>query len=83
MTIRQGSVTTIVASSSDMARQMLQKYDDTVSGRYIPAAICQLEHPANAVAWLHTGDQWRLIRRILSTLLTNSQKLRHVNRATS
>ncbi|KAK1376443.1 geraniol 8-hydroxylase-like [Heracleum sosnowskyi] len=75
MTIHQGSVTTIVASSADMARLILQKHDAEMSGRIIPDAINKLEHPSHAVAWLHTGEEWRLIRRVLTTFLTNFSKL--------
>nr|XP_017234307.1 PREDICTED: geraniol 8-hydroxylase-like [Daucus carota subsp. sativus] len=75
MTIHQGSVTTIVASSADTARLVLQKHDADISGRIIPDAISTLEHPSHAVAWLHTGDEWRMIRRVLTTFLTNSHKL--------
>lgn len=75
MTIHQASVTTIVASSADMARLVLQKHDADMSGRIIPDAITTLEHPSHAVAWLHAGEEWRLIRRVLTTFLTNSHKL--------
>lgn len=71
MTIHQGSVTTIVASSADMARLILQKHDADMSGRIIPDALNSLEHPSHAVAWLHAGEEWRLIRRVLTTFLTN------------
>ncbi|KAL1828424.1 hypothetical protein DCAR_0207636 [Daucus carota subsp. sativus] len=75
MTIRQGGVTTIVASSADTARLVLQKHDADMSGRIIPDAITTLEHPSHAVAWLHAGEEWRLIRRVLATFLTNTHKL--------
>ncbi|KAL1806582.1 hypothetical protein DCAR_0832399 [Daucus carota subsp. sativus] len=75
MTIYQGSVTTIVASSAEMAQLILQKHDADMSGRIIPDAITTLEHPSHSMAWLHAGQEWRLIRRVLATFLTNSHKL--------
>uniref|UniRef100_A0A175YP90 Cytochrome P450 n=1 Tax=Daucus carota subsp. sativus TaxID=79200 RepID=A0A175YP90_DAUCS len=75
MTIYQGSVTTIVASSAAMAQLILQKHDADTSGRIIPDAITTLDHPSYSMAWLHAGEEWRLIRRILATFLTNSHKL--------
>nr|XP_017221708.1 PREDICTED: geraniol 8-hydroxylase-like [Daucus carota subsp. sativus] len=75
MTIYQGSVTTIVASSAEMAQLILQKHDADMSGRIIPDAITTLEHPSHSMAWLHAGEEWRLIRRVLATFLTNTHKL--------
>lgn len=75
MSIRLGAVTSIVASSPEMAREILQKNDEAFSGRVIPSAITKLEHTSYAVVWLSTNDQWRTLRKVLATYLTNIQKL--------
>nr|GFA37538.1 geraniol 8-hydroxylase-like [Tanacetum cinerariifolium] len=39
MTIRLGSVTSVVASTPDAAREILQRKDDVCSGRNVPDAV--------------------------------------------
>ncbi|XP_074347474.1 cytochrome P450 76T24-like [Apium graveolens] len=75
MTIKQGNVTSVVVSSPEMARQVLQKQDEAFSGRVVPNAITELEHSSHAVAWLPIGEEWRLIRRVLGSCLINSKTL--------
>lgn len=75
MTITLGSVTTIVISSPEMAREVLQKKDEVFSGRKVPDSMALLDHTPNAVAWISTGELWRTIRRVLSIFLTSQQKL--------
>ncbi|CAL5356048.1 unnamed protein product [Camellia sinensis] len=74
MTIRLGNRTSVVASSPNTAREILQKHDDAFSGRILPDAVPN-EHFELAVIWLSAGDQWRIIRCALNTYLTRPQKL--------
>ncbi|KAM7494174.1 hypothetical protein LguiB_028783 [Lonicera macranthoides] len=75
MTIRLGTVTSIVASSAEMAKGLLQKNDEACSGRFVPDAVTALRNYDVAVIWISAGKQWRIIRRALSTYLTHKQKL--------
>ena len=75
MTIWLGSVTSVVASSAEMAREILQKNDEACSGRNVPDAVTALENNNLAVLWISAGEEWRIIRRALNTFLTNTQKL--------
>ncbi|CAK9173121.1 unnamed protein product [Ilex paraguariensis] len=75
MTIRLGCVTSVVASSPEMAREILQKNDEACSGRTIPDAVTVLEHYDLAVLWMSAGEEWRLIRKALNIYLTHPQKL--------
>ncbi|CAL5356058.1 ferruginol synthase-like [Camellia sinensis] len=75
MSIRLGSKTSVVASSPDVAREILQKHDEAFSGRTVPDAVTALENHDMAVLWISAGDQWRFIRRALNTYLTHPQKL--------
>ncbi|KAF5954442.1 hypothetical protein HYC85_007298 [Camellia sinensis] len=75
MSISLGSKTSVVASSPDVAREILQKHDEAFSGRTVPDAVTALENHDIAVLWISAGDQWRFIRRALNTYLTHPQKL--------
>ncbi|KAM7494152.1 hypothetical protein LguiB_028761 [Lonicera macranthoides] len=75
MTIRLGSVTSVVASSAEMAREILQKNDEACSGRNVPDAVTALKNNNLAVLWISASEEWRIIRRALNTFLTNTQKL--------
>ncbi|KAJ0750036.1 putative geraniol 8-hydroxylase [Helianthus annuus] len=75
MTIRLGSVTSVVASTPDAAREILQRHDDVCSGRMIPDAVTALENHNMAVLWISANEDWRTIRRALNTYLTHQHKL--------
>ncbi|GJY83607.1 geraniol 8-hydroxylase-like protein [Tanacetum coccineum] len=75
MTIKLGSITTVVASTLDAAREILQRHDDACSSRPVPHAVTALKHPDTAVLWLPPNETWRTIRKALSLYLTNQQKL--------
>ncbi|KAM7494177.1 hypothetical protein LguiB_028786 [Lonicera macranthoides] len=75
MTICLGSITNVVASSTEMARKILQKNDEACSGRFVPDAVTALHDYSLAVVWMSTGQRWRMIRRALNIYLTNRQKL--------
>ncbi|KAJ0922514.1 putative geraniol 8-hydroxylase [Helianthus annuus] len=75
MTIRLGSVTSVVASTPDAAREILQRHDDVCSGRMVPDAVTALENHNMAVLWISANEDWRTIRRALNTYLTHQHKL--------
>ncbi|KAM0041462.1 putative geraniol 8-hydroxylase [Helianthus debilis subsp. tardiflorus] len=75
MTIRLVSVTSVVASTPDAAREILQRHDDVCSGRMVPDAITALENHNMAVLWISANEDWRTIRRALNTYLTHQHKL--------
>ncbi|XP_010920218.3 geraniol 8-hydroxylase [Elaeis guineensis] len=75
MTLRLGQVTTIVVSSPEVAREVLQMKDAVFSGRSIPDAVRALGHADVSVAWQPPAKQWRSLRRICNTELFNSQTL--------
>ncbi|KAJ9550004.1 hypothetical protein OSB04_022547 [Centaurea solstitialis] len=75
MTIRLGTITTVVASTPDAAREILQRNDEACSGRVVPDAVTTLDHHDVAVLWISTNEEWRTIRRALNTYLTHNNKL--------
>ncbi|GJW31938.1 geraniol 8-hydroxylase-like protein [Tanacetum coccineum] len=75
MTIRLGSVTSVVASTPDAAREILQRNDEACSGRIVPHAVSGLDNHDAALVWLPPNEDFRNIRKALSTCLTNQHKL--------
>ncbi|KAM0935065.1 putative geraniol 8-hydroxylase [Dioscorea sansibarensis] len=75
MTLRLGQTTTLVISSPDMAREVLQKNDLAFSGRAIPDAIRALRYGDLSVAWIPANPEWRNLRMIYNTELFSSKRL--------
>lgn len=75
MTLRLGQTTTVVISSPDMAREVLQKHDQAFSYRAIPDAIRALRHSDLSVAWLPPNPEWRNLRMIYNTELFSTKRL--------
>lgn len=75
MTIRLGSVTSVVASTPEFAREILQYNDEACSGRIIPDAVTALNGHDRALVWIPANDEWRTIRKVLSRCLTHQHKL--------
>ncbi|KAL4570026.1 hypothetical protein LXL04_025675 [Taraxacum kok-saghyz] len=75
MTIRLGNVTSVVASTPDAARQVLQLHDDACSGRRVPDVIAAAKHPDAAILWMPPNDTWRAMRKAMNMYLTNQKTL--------
>ncbi|WOH03424.1 hypothetical protein DCAR_0622821 [Daucus carota subsp. sativus] len=76
MRIQLGSVTNVVVSSSEVAREIFQTHDAEFSGRSVPDAVAGgLQNHDVAMPWISAGDQWRTLRKALSIYLTNPKKL--------
>ncbi|KAJ0559094.1 putative ferruginol synthase [Helianthus annuus] len=75
MTIRMGTITNVVASTPEAAREILQRNDEACSGRIIPDAAASLADNDVAMVWIAANDEWRTIRKALSTCLTHQHKL--------
>ncbi|KAM0015472.1 putative ferruginol synthase [Helianthus debilis subsp. tardiflorus] len=75
MTIRLGTITCVVASTPDAAREILQRNDEACSGRLVPDAAASLPDNDVAMAWIPANDVWRTMRKALSTYLTQQHKL--------
>lgn len=67
MALRLGSVTTVVASSADAARDFLQRHDATFSGRSLPDGTHAFAHYTHSMVWLPTSSpRWRALRKVCS-----------------
>ncbi|CAI0409188.1 unnamed protein product [Linum tenue] len=75
MTLKLGQITTIVASSPAMAKEILQKHDQVLSNRKVVLAAQALDHHLLGMAWLPVGPKWRNLRKICNSHLFNTQKL--------
>nr|XP_018625853.1 geraniol 8-hydroxylase-like [Nicotiana tomentosiformis] len=75
MSLKLGQITTIVISSSTMAKQVLKNQDQLFSTRFIPNALKAHNHYKFSVAWLPVCPQWRTLRRILNTNLLSANRL--------
>ncbi|KAF5729922.1 geraniol 8-hydroxylase-like [Tripterygium wilfordii] len=75
MTIRLGFNTTIVASSAEMAREILLKKDRAFSGRPVPDAITAEKNYHMSILWLQCGPKWRSLRKVCNTKIFSSQRL--------
>ncbi|TVU38625.1 hypothetical protein EJB05_12009, partial [Eragrostis curvula] len=73
MSLRLGTVTTVVVTSPELAREFLHKNDAAFSARSVPDATG--EHAKHSVAWLPRSPQWSALRRIMATELFAPHRL--------
>ncbi|KAF3646647.1 Geraniol 8-hydroxylase [Capsicum annuum] len=76
MSLKLGQITTVVISSSTIAKKVLKNQDQAFStSRFVPDATHAHNHYQFSVAWLPVCPQWRTLRRILNTNLFSSNRL--------
>ncbi|WVZ17427.1 hypothetical protein V8G54_010409 [Vigna mungo] len=75
MSLKLGSITTIVISSPHVAREVLQTKDQIFSNRTIPDAARALDHHSISVAWLPPSEEWRILRRACVAKVFSSKQL--------
>nr|AMA07825.1 cytochrome P450 76AD19 [Dianthus caryophyllus] len=75
ISLKLGSVTTIVVSSSDVAREMFLKSDHVLSNRTIPDSVKAGNHDKLSMSWLPVSQKWRHLRKIAATQLLSTQRL--------
>ncbi|KAK7405765.1 hypothetical protein VNO78_07374 [Psophocarpus tetragonolobus] len=82
MALRLGRVTTVVISSADAAREVLQTHDLSLSNRTVPDALSVLNHHQYSLSFMRVSPRWRDLRKICNNqlfankTLDNSQVLR-------
>ncbi|CAN1174488.1 Geraniol 8-hydroxylase [Linum perenne] len=75
MSLKLGLVTTIVASSPTVAKEILQKHDQVLSNRQLTLALCASDHHKFGMSLLPMGSKWRNLRKVCNTYLFSTQKL--------
>ncbi|KAI8027920.1 Cytochrome P450 76T24 [Camellia lanceoleosa] len=64
MSLKLGTMTTIVVSSPSIAKQVLQKHDQIFSGRTLPNVVQVLNHHKASIVWSSALSPWRNLRKI-------------------
>uniref|UniRef100_A0A0A9B6X7 Uncharacterized protein n=1 Tax=Arundo donax TaxID=35708 RepID=A0A0A9B6X7_ARUDO len=76
MSLRLGAVTTVVASSADVARDVLQHHDAALSARFVPDAARACAHDRHSMGWLPPGSpRWRALRKVCAGELFAPRRL--------
>ncbi|GAB2291359.1 hypothetical protein Dimus_025617 [Dionaea muscipula] len=75
MTLHFGHVTTVVVSSSALAREVLQKNDLAFSGRNIMDVGRALNNHESSMLWLPVSTPWRNLRKICNSHVFSVSKL--------
>ncbi|CAN0908680.1 Geraniol 8-hydroxylase [Linum grandiflorum] len=75
MSLKLGQVTTIVASSPAVAKEILQKHDQVLSDRHLTKAFCAHDHHKFGLSVLPVGPKWRNLRKVCNTHLFSTLKL--------
>ncbi|KAI3444659.1 hypothetical protein Pfo_001324 [Paulownia fortunei] len=75
MSLKLGSMTTVVVSSPETAKIVLQKNDLVFSSRTVPSAAKALNHDEFSMAWLPVENQWRKLRKICKEQMFSVSRL--------
>ncbi|KAK7394873.1 hypothetical protein VNO78_15414 [Psophocarpus tetragonolobus] len=75
MTLKLGSITTIVISSPQIAKQILHEYREAFCDRTIPCSVHVLDHHKYSLVWQPRSARWRNLRRICATKVFSSRLL--------
>ncbi|KAM3286279.1 hypothetical protein P3S67_025078 [Capsicum chacoense] len=76
MGLKLGQITTVIISSSDMAKHVLQKQDLAFSSSMsIPDTVLINNYHMFSVSWLSICPQWRSLRKILNSHIFSVSKL--------
>nr|XP_027082129.1 geraniol 8-hydroxylase-like [Coffea arabica] len=75
MTLKLGSITTIVASSPEAAKEILQKQEQVFSDRTVPCVVTAQPYHKTSLAWAPGDQRWRSYRRICATQMFTNQRL--------
>ncbi|XP_037409729.1 geraniol 8-hydroxylase-like [Triticum dicoccoides] len=67
MTLRLGALTTVIASSADTARDVLQRHDAAFSARSVSDAARACAYDSLSMGWLPpSSPHWRALRKLCS-----------------
>jgi hypothetical protein len=75
ISLKLGQITTIVISSPNMAKEILQTYDHFLSNRVIPNAVQVHDHHKYSITFLPISPLWRDLRKICYNQLFSNKKL--------
>ncbi|XP_076892155.1 cytochrome P450 76C2-like, partial [Bidens hawaiensis] len=74
--LQKAASPSVVASTPDAAREILQHKDEACSSRLIPDVATVLNYHETAILWMSPNNEtWRAMRKALNMYLTNKEKL--------
>ncbi|KAL8044411.1 hypothetical protein ABFX02_08G044600 [Erythranthe guttata] len=75
MRVRLGFINTVVISSAEMAKEVLQKHDLAFSSRSVPNALLAHDQFKYSAVWLPVGPRWRSLRKALNSNMLSVGRL--------
>jgi len=75
LSLKLGQVTTIVVSSAEMAKEILQTHDSLLSDRTVPHALTAFNHDQFGVGFLPLSPLWREMRKVCKNQLFSNKSL--------
>lgn len=75
ISLKIGSVTTVVVSSPEMAKQLLRKNEKFLLSRPVPVAVSSQPNPEATIGWAAADQWWNSRRRVMNANLFTSLKL--------
>ncbi|XP_042042988.1 ferruginol synthase-like [Salvia splendens] len=75
MSLKLGSIHTVVVSSPDSARLVLQEHDQAFSGRTIPAAAEAHGFDEISIGLIPVGERWRKLRKLCKEQMFSARRL--------
>ncbi|KAK6918472.1 Cytochrome P450, partial [Dillenia turbinata] len=76
MSLKLGTMTTVVFSSSDVAEEVLKRHDKNFADKTILDAVRALDHYKQSIAWQPADAHWRFLRKICSTEIFSVKQLK-------
>lgn len=75
MTLKLSSLTTVVISSLDVAKEGFHKHDQSMSSRTIPSIARVNDHHKNSILWLPVFAHRKNLRKVCATHLFTPHQL--------
>ncbi|CAA7050734.1 unnamed protein product [Microthlaspi erraticum] len=76
MSLKFGSLNTVIVTSPEGAREVLRTHDQILSGRKATNAIRCINHQEASLIWLPSSSaRWRLFRKLTANHLVSPQRL--------
>ncbi|KAJ4727083.1 Cytochrome P450 family protein [Melia azedarach] len=75
MTLKLGSLTTILISSPDIAKEAFHKHDQALSSRTILDSLRALDHHKFSIVYLPVSPPWRNLRKVCATKIFSTKRL--------
>ena len=75
MTLKLGSITKIVISSPNLAKEALQKNYQAFSSRTIPDMARVFDNHEFSIGWLPTNSKWKNLRKACAIQIFATQRL--------